>query len=80
MEPVKPREGGRAHRPLPASPIASPFGHELTWLLGRARSPSGAVWISVARGVVPRFKNIADFTYVHPRDARAAIRCRNASQ
>jgi hypothetical protein len=30
--------------------------------------------------VVPRFKNIADFTYVHPRDARAAIRCRNASQ
>jgi putative copper resistance protein D len=27
----------------------------LAWLLGRARSPSGAVWISVARDVVPRF-------------------------
>jgi copper resistance protein D len=30
----------------------------LTWLLGRARSPSGAVWISVARDVVPRFSHM----------------------
>jgi putative copper resistance protein D len=30
----------------------------LTWLLGRARSPSGAAWISVARDVVPRFSHM----------------------
>ena len=30
----------------------------LAWLLGRARSPSGAVWISVARDVVPRFSQM----------------------
>ena len=30
----------------------------LTWLLGRARSPSGAGWISVAREVVPRFSQM----------------------
>jgi putative copper resistance protein D len=30
----------------------------LTWLLGRARSPSGAGWISVARAVVPRFSHM----------------------
>jgi copper resistance protein D len=30
----------------------------LTWLLGRARSPSGAGWISVARDVVPRFSQM----------------------
>jgi putative copper resistance protein D len=30
----------------------------LTWLLGRARSPSGAAWISVARDVVPRFSQM----------------------
>jgi putative copper resistance protein D len=30
----------------------------LTWLLGRARSPSGAVWIPVARDVVPRFSHV----------------------
>src|SRR5215471_10816082 len=27
----------------------------LAWLLGRARSPSGTAWISMARDVVPRF-------------------------
>jgi putative copper resistance protein D len=27
----------------------------VAWLLGRARSPSGAAWISLARDVVPRF-------------------------
>jgi copper resistance protein D len=30
----------------------------LTWLLGRARSPSGAAWISVVRDVVPRFSHV----------------------
>jgi putative copper resistance protein D len=30
----------------------------LTWLLERARSPSGAAWISVARDVVPRFSHM----------------------
>jgi copper resistance protein D len=30
----------------------------LIWLLGRARSPSGAAWISVARDVVPRFSHM----------------------
>jgi putative copper resistance protein D len=30
----------------------------LTWLLGRARSPLGAAWISVARDVVPRFSHM----------------------
>ena len=30
----------------------------LIWLLGRARSPSGAGWISVARDVVPRFSQM----------------------
>jgi copper resistance protein D len=30
----------------------------LTWLLGRARSPSGAGWIWVARDVVPRFSQM----------------------
>jgi len=30
----------------------------LTWLLARARSPSGAAWISVARDVVPRFSQM----------------------
>jgi putative copper resistance protein D len=30
----------------------------LTWLLGRARSSSGAAWISVARDVVPRFSHM----------------------
>jgi putative copper resistance protein D len=30
----------------------------LTWLLGRARSPSGAGWILVARDVVPRFSQM----------------------
>jgi putative copper resistance protein D len=30
----------------------------LAWLLGRARSPSGAVWISLARDVVPRFSQM----------------------
>lgn len=30
----------------------------LTWLLGQARSPSGAAWISVARDVVPRFSQM----------------------
>jgi copper resistance protein D len=30
----------------------------LTWLLGRARSPSGVAWISVARDVVPRFSHM----------------------
>jgi copper resistance protein D len=30
----------------------------LAWLLGRARSPSGTAWISVARDVVPRFSQI----------------------
>ena len=30
----------------------------LTWLLGRARSLSGAAWISVARDVVPRFSHM----------------------
>ncbi len=30
----------------------------LTWLLGRARSPSDAGWISVARDVVPRFSQM----------------------
>jgi copper resistance protein D len=30
----------------------------LTWLLGRARSPSGAAWISVARDAVPRFSQM----------------------
>jgi putative copper resistance protein D len=30
----------------------------LAWLLGRARSPSGAAWISVARDVVPRFSQM----------------------
>lgn len=30
----------------------------LAWLLGWARSPSGAVWISVARDVVPRFSQM----------------------
>ncbi len=30
----------------------------LTWLLRRARSPSGAGWISVAREVVPRFSQM----------------------
>jgi putative copper resistance protein D len=30
----------------------------LTWLLGPARSPSGAAWISVARDVVPRFSHM----------------------
>jgi putative copper resistance protein D len=30
----------------------------LNWLLGRARSPSGAEWISVARAVVPRFSHM----------------------
>jgi putative copper resistance protein D len=30
----------------------------LTWLLGRARSPSGVEWISVARAVVPRFSHM----------------------
>jgi putative copper resistance protein D len=30
----------------------------LAWLLGRARSPSGTAWISVARDVVPRFSQM----------------------
>ena len=30
----------------------------LSWLLGRARSPSGAAWTSVARDVVPRFSQM----------------------
>jgi len=30
----------------------------LAWLLVRARSPSGAAWISVARDVVPRFSQM----------------------
>jgi copper resistance protein D len=30
----------------------------LAWLLGRARSSSGTAWISVARGVVPRFSQM----------------------
>ena len=30
----------------------------LAWLLGRARSPSGAAWISLARDVVPRFSHM----------------------
>jgi putative copper resistance protein D len=30
----------------------------LAWLLGRARSPSAAVWVSVAREVVPRFSQM----------------------
>jgi copper resistance protein D len=30
----------------------------LAWLLGRARSPSGAEWFSVARDVVPRFSHM----------------------
>jgi putative copper resistance protein D len=30
----------------------------LAWLLGRARSPSGAAWIPVARDVVPRFSHV----------------------
>jgi putative copper resistance protein D len=30
----------------------------LTWLLGQARSPSGAAWISVARDVVPHFSHM----------------------
>ena len=30
----------------------------LTWLLGQARSPSGAAWIPVARDVLPRFSHM----------------------
>jgi copper resistance protein D len=30
----------------------------LAWLLGRARSPSGSAWISLARDVVPRFSHM----------------------
>jgi copper resistance protein D len=30
----------------------------LAWLLGRALSPSGTAWISVARDVVPRFSQM----------------------
>jgi copper resistance protein D len=30
----------------------------LAWLLGRARSPSGTAWISLARDVVPRFSQM----------------------
>jgi copper resistance protein D len=30
----------------------------LAWLLGQARSPSGAAWISLARDVVPRFSHM----------------------
>jgi putative copper resistance protein D len=30
----------------------------LTWLLGRARSTSGAAWISIVRDVVPRFSHM----------------------
>jgi copper resistance protein D len=30
----------------------------LAWVLGRARSPSGTAWISVARDVVPRFSQM----------------------
>lgn len=30
----------------------------LAWLLGRARSPSGTVWVPIARDVVPRFSQM----------------------
>jgi copper resistance protein D len=30
----------------------------LTWVLGQARSPSGAAWISVARDALPRFSHM----------------------